>query len=322
MKSHFIEMCQVKLINPTEKLKVGLLGGKIMMRDRMLFLTVTVLLLLLCASHPAKAFNVTPMLMEINAVAGTSYTGSFTVSGAETESERVNIYPTDWDKLPNGDDLEYAPGTMERSCSNWLSISPTRSDIPAGGKVSVKYSFTVPQDASGSYWTFIMVEGEQKPMKPSDNSDQMQVAIEARFRYAARMFINVGTGGRVRGQINGIDVAPPSEKSAFKDSPLEAKVVFQNTGDTLLKPQGYIEIRNMDGVTENRVEIPPRFYVIPGKERWLVMPIDKHFEDGEYLALAVLDYGGENLVAGEKHFSIPVAVSLETPKKERDSDAR
>lgn len=274
----------------------------------------------LCAGMPANAFNVSPFMLEIDASPGQSYIGTLSVTGKVDES--VRIYLEDWDMLPDSNDIGYEPGTTERSCSDWLSLSPTQFDVPANGRVSVKYSFTVPEDAAGSYWAFIMVEGAKKLMKPSEDTGKVQVMIETKLRYAVRLFINVETGSQIQGEITGIDVSQPVENSEFKNYPLQAKVVFHNTCDILLKPQGFLEIRDLDGETITRTDIPPRFYVIPGRERWLEVPIETRLRNGEYLALAVLDYGGESLVAGEAHFSVQSPPEADMPAGEGDTDDR
>jgi len=254
----------------------------------------------------AAAFSVSPMLIEAEAEAGKSYTGVLTVFGDDHKTEFVRLYIVDWDKLPSGEDMELMAGILERSCSLWVTLSESQLEVPAKGAVSVKYSFTVPDGTAGSYWTFIMVEGEKAPEKPVREDDKVQFMVNTQFRYAVRLFVNVGRRGAMQGKINRVEIGRPAEKGPFKDAPLATKVVFENYGDFLLKPQGYVEIRNMDGEVVVRTEVPPRFYVIPGHERWIEAPIDKQLADGDYLALAVLDFGGESLVAGEAQFSIPI----------------
>jgi hypothetical protein len=93
---------------------------------------------------------------------------------------------------------------------------------------------------------------------------------------------------------------------------LEAKIVFKNTGNSYVKPVGYFEIRNLDGEKVYRKDIE-QFYVFPAHDKWVTVPIETTLPNGEYVAMAVLDYGGDSLVAGESHFVVPLATGDAAP---------
>jgi len=277
----------------------------VLQRNRQLFLFAVTMFFAVMAVSRAYAFGVTPMLVEADVERGVTYNGTIAVFSNTKEVEQVKVSIADWDKKPNGDDTEFEPGTLERSCSKWINIGPTKFDVPVDQWVNVRYSFTVPDDAIGSYWTFAIVEADKKPSKPSESNGKIQTMIETSFRYIVRIVVTVDEGRVYDGKINGISVFKPAPDSQFKDFPSVARVVFENTGNVLLKPQGYVDIRNLDGETVEKVEIQPKSYVIPERERWLDVPVKKNLENGEYIAVAVLDYGGDNLVAGEAHFTAP-----------------
>jgi len=273
----------------------------------------------------ASAFNVMPMTVELTASAGESYTGSIEVNNSNGEAlEPVRVYMEDWDRKPNGDLINMMAGSLARSCSGWLSLNPTQFDVPLHGAIDVKYTFAVPANASGSYWTFILFEGVKKPTSPPGEKDGVQLFIGANIRYAVKFVINVNNGRTVQGKITEISVAPPAAgavpvsgaptiKNAAnlpKNVPLVAKIVFSNTGNTYVKPVGFFEIRNLDGETVLRKDIG-QFNVFPGGDKWIIEPIEKELSPGEYIAMAVLDYGGDSLVAGESRFISP---SADAPK--------
>jgi P pilus assembly chaperone PapD len=279
------------------------------MRRSMTIVTIALATFVLLASQKhAAAINVTPMTIEISAKPGETYTGSFEVMNSMSNgAEPVRIYMEDWDKLPNNDYVDKLPGTIERSCSAWLLLSPTQFDVPFHDSTKVKYTFTVPVTATGSYWTYIMVEGVKKPTEPPGSKDGVQVFIGAKIRYGVRFVINVTEGRRIQGTINEISVAPNVKNAPEKNAAaLEAKLVFKNTGNVYMKPVGYFEIKNLDGEKVVRKEIA-QFYVFPDREKWVEIPIEEALQPGEYIAMAVLDYGGESLVAGESHFVVSKA---------------
>jgi hypothetical protein len=262
------------------------------------------------ASSKAAAFNITPMLVEIDAKPGVTYSGTLVITGAETRKESVKMYFEDWDKLPDGNDNSFMPGTLDRSCANWITVSPKQIDLPPNGRVEAKFTIAVPVNATGTYWTFIMAEENKKPDAPPQNADKVQFMIQSVFRYAVRVFVNISDGAETKGEITSLEIFKPAADEKLKNYGLAARVAFKNDGNYLLKPQGYMEIRNLDGETVSRAEIPPRSYVIPGRERFLEVPIDKKLPAGDYIALAAIDYGGDEIVAGEAHFTVAPEAAL------------
>ncbi len=263
----------------------------------------------------AAALGAAPAFIEISAKPGVIYNGSVEVTGNAKTSETVRIYTEDWDLTPKGEDVSSAPGAIDRSCAGWMTLSHSKFDIPVGGGTSVKYSITVPETASGSYWTFIIVESGRKPTKPDDMPNKMQFVIQATFRYAIRVFVNVEQGKKIEGNITGVGVMQKENPLVKKESVLTAVTTFSNTGNTTVKPQGYVEIRTVDGETVKKIDVLPKTYVIPGRSREIYSPIGNDLPEGDYVALAVLDFGGESYVAGENTFSVKKTPDAEKKDK-------
>ncbi len=238
------------------------------------------------------------MLIEIDALPGRVYTGEMRLENMSPAAEKVRLYLEDWDKLPDGNDVSLQAGTGDRSCSDWIAVSGKTTELPGNSRDIVKYSIDVPLNASGSYWTSIMLEGVEMPDSRDNAEKTMQIMIKTKFRYAVRVFVNVMKDRHPDGAISGVTINKNSESG----SRYRAIVRFKNSGNTLLKPGGFVEIRNMDGVTIGRTEIPSKYYVVPGREREITTVFDGSFPAGEYIALAVLDIGTDRLIAGETHF--------------------
>lgn len=258
---------------------------------------------LFASAGPAQAFNVTPLVVEIDAEPGASYTGQLRVSGAGSDVESIKIYALDWDRNAEGVYTPNPAGALPGTCSAWLSLNPTQINLSQDREELVKYSFTVPEDAVGSYWSFIMVEGVATPEKPDDNG-RRQVVIGAKLRYAVRFVVNIKKGAMPEGKISAMNTQAPELSDAEHQAGFYVRVLFENTGNSYLKPIGYVDIRTIDGQSVAKAGIK-EFYVFPGKAIWVDVYVDQAPDPGQYLALAVLDYGGEALVAGETRFGIP-----------------
>lgn len=274
----------------------------------------TMLVALLSPASPVKAFSVTPLYTEIDVLPGGSYSGIIHVtSGAGEESGHV--YIADWKRLPNGDHEDNEPGTLPRSCGKWLVLSPTQFEFSANENLDIRYSFNVPADATGSYWTYVMVEGRPRllPPQPGVNTGLM---INATARFAFRLVINVSKGRNVLGRINRVEVVPTPGDGLGNGAGLQAGILFENTGNTFINARSYVEIRGFDGEVIHRSGIL-EFYAFPESEWWVRMPMDSSIPPGEYLALAVIEYGGATRVAGETRFTVS-----ELPSPEISGDIR
>jgi hypothetical protein len=268
-----------------------------------------ILLALLSFALPAKAFNVMPLSAEIDILPGKSYTGTIQVAGGAGE-ESGHAYVSDWKRLPNGDREDNDPGMLPRSCGKWLVLSPTQFELSAKENLEIRYSFTVPADATGSYWTYVMVESRPRLM-PQQPSAKNGVMVNATARFAFRVVINVSEGRNVVGRINRVEVVPAHGGGQLAGAGLQGRILFEDTGNTFVNARCYLEIRGLDGEVINRSGIHD-FYAFPASEWWVRIPIEASIPPGDYLVLAVVDYGGASRVAGEAHFTVPGPPSPET----------
>lgn len=261
-----------------------------------------ILLALLSFALPANAFSITPLNTDIDALPGESYSGTIHVEGGGGE-ESGHAYISDWKRLPNGDHKDNEPGTLPRSCGKWLALSPTQFEFSANEDLEIRYSFNVPADATGSYWTYVMVESKPRLMPPNPG-EKTGLMVNAVSRFAFRLVINVSKGRNVLGKINRVEVVPEPVGGQKDGAGLQAGILFENTGNTFINARCYLETRNFDGEVINQSAIH-EFYSFPESEWWVRFPIDPGIPPGEYMALVVVDYGGASRVAGETRFTVP-----------------
>ena len=77
---------------------------------------------------------------------------------------------------------------------------------------------------------------------------------------------------------------------------------YFNSGNAISKCTGWIEFRDIDGLTVKRVELNEISKIYPMERENFQITIPNDLESGEYSALAIIDYGGARLVAGEITF--------------------
>ncbi len=74
---------------------------------------------------------------------------------------------------------------------------------------------------------------------------------------------------------------------------------YVNTGNSISKCTGYVEFRDIDGLPIEKIVLNDIPKIYPSEEKHFEVPIPNNLKTGEYSALAVIDFGGSQLVAGE-----------------------
>jgi len=260
-------------------------------------LIVLLLILALSFAFPGSAkITVFPLTIIMEVPPGRSSSGFFVVVNDGTVPEEVTISVADWSLETNGNIQFLNPGTLSRSLAKYIQYAPVSFKLAPGEKQKVDFTFTIPEGESGDHWALFFVEGsEVTPI--ASTTGEVQSTVGAKVRYGIKIFQR--DPGAVRnGRISGMEF--------LEQAPLKLKVVFENTGTAVLRDvTGWVEIRDEQGETVRRIEIE-RFTVLPGAKRELevIDPKAERLPAGSYVALAVIDFGGDFLVAGELPFKI------------------
>lgn len=241
-------------------------------------------------------FGVSPggdIYLEIEA--GGSYNSSLTVNNSGQEPIRIKIKLCDWDISEEGQHRYYEPGELSRSCANWVNISPMEFEVEGGESQTIGYSIDVPQDSKGSYWFMIDVESHPSLAKVSRTRKIGVVTVGV---IGIKFFQTEPTTAIKEGKITDVAIVKPEDEQPYK-----VAVTFQDTGNTYLRPTGRIEIKDETGKTISKIPIK-KFTILPEGKRILEIPIEKKLPAGQYLTLAIIDFEGEFLVAGEAKFEV------------------
>ena len=97
---------------------------------------------------------------------GATNTGKIVIVNIGEEPEDVKVYQTDFESSAGGFRHYREFNTTPRSNANWLTISPKRFRISAGGTYTLHYTIKVPDDKTldGTYWSILMVQSIPKPI--------------------------------------------------------------------------------------------------------------------------------------------------------------
>lgn len=244
------------------------------------------------------AIGIQPIRHEVNLDPGDSTTGEIKVIN-ETESDfsaepvLKAFYKNDetgFPVYPTEEDLEI------ENVLEWVTLPTEPVFIPAGESRVVEYTINVPEsaEAGGKYMTIAY-----QPVKESE------VGVSVNVRAASLLFINV-TGDIIRqGEITYFGL--PEEIKT--DEPFYFELTFENTGNTHVKPHGWIKL--IDKTTGEQLkslseyideetttlltggEIPVNLRqknVLPGSIRTFKAEWANHLKEGSFEAVVDLEY--------------------------------
>jgi hypothetical protein len=78
----------------------------------------------------------------------------------------------------------------------------------------------------------------------------------------------------------------------------QISVRFHNTGGMHLLAKGRLEFRHLDNTVAAQVPIA-EFPTLPGATRKVLIDVPSNLLAGDYVVLALIDFGGAELVAGQ-----------------------
>ncbi len=234
------------------------------------------------------SFVVSPAKVNTTLSADAPTTQVFTVQNNSAVSVRFKAYLEDWTITTTGADTFLEPGSVERSCAPWITINPVEFEVPAGAHQKVRVSFNAPREAVGGYWCIFYIETEPIPSKWSE-------VVSVNGRIGVKIFGNI-TDTEVRGcEIVALRIEQHSR--------LELTAVVRNTGNVPLWLTGEVQIKDsMDKMVWE--EGLSHISLLPGLEHEIRRRPGIELGPGEYRAIVTIDYGGEEIVQGERRMRV------------------
>ncbi len=255
---------------------------------------VAILLIGLVAFAGVADVGVGPLTLIIEAGPGEGGSGYFKVVNDGDAPEEVTVSLADWTLDRDGGIRFLEPGTLERSLAPWIEYSPATFKLEPGAVQRVEFSFTVPAEAKGDHWALFFVEGS-KVTPVAETTGALQTSVGVKVRYGVKVFQHDPEAEK-QGRITDMEL--------LSTTPVQLRVVFANTGESVLfRVIGRVEIRDATGATVRTLPIE-EFTVLPGGERELIVEDQEELSPGDYIALAIIDFGGDYLVGHQLQFRI------------------
>ena len=278
-----------------------------MRRGRGRGITLGIVLVLLGA-FSAWGLRISPVAFDVAIPTGMSTTFAFQVINDEEEPLDFQIRLCDWMRdLTGANRFCEEAGEVPRSATDWVEVGPTQFVLNPGDSQEIRLTLTTPEagpDGSpleGSYWTAIMVESVPASEPEEGEGEQPGTAVVVKRRFGVKLLVTIAGTGQLDGQIVAL------ERHGL--NPLWVTLDFENRGTLNMKEvSGRVEIRDVTGATLEAIPVDP-FPVLPGYTRRVIAmssrPRGERLPAGDYVVLAILDYGGDSLVGAQLLLRIP-----------------
>jgi P pilus assembly chaperone PapD len=237
------------------------------------------------AAGPASAqLLVDPLEVSIASAGANRVLGGFTATNTSDVAVQATITRQDWDRIEDGDNRFLPAGSTGNSCGAMLSVSPLSIRVEPHSSRTVRLSVQNAADLRKECWDIVFVE--EVPQRASVKGNSLHYV----FRTGVKVYV-VPPGLSRDAAVEDMAVVDSSSKK-------QVAIRFHNTGGTHLLSKGRLEFRRLDNTLAMQVPIA-EFPTLPGATRRVLMDIPPDLTAGDYVILAMIDFGGSELVAGQ-----------------------
>lgn len=228
---------------------------------------------------------------------------SFVVRNGTKHPVQAIVTREDWDRAENGDNRFVPSGSTRTSCGALMSIFPMAFRIEAGANQTVRLAVEKAPNLEKECWDIVFVE--EVPQKRTATRSGLQYI----FRTGVKVYV-VPPGLKRDASITGMTVESAGSRLASGDRaaaspPVKQRIViqFSNGGQVHLVARGRIEFRRLDNSVAMQIPIA-EFPTLPGAVRRLELDMPPTIPAGSYIALALIDFGGAEIAAGQLELDI------------------
>jgi hypothetical protein len=264
----------------------------------------SIFIAVLCGFLPRTSwgsFVASPMEHHLEVRAGETGATVVTIKNTGQRSLTLKLYLCDSEYSPDWQEADRPAASLERSCASWIRLEEGLLEIGPGEVRRVALGMDVPGSAGGSYWTKLYIEEISTPEGVRRQMAGRTYRVFMKQRMGIRIWEDV-PGTAIRDALVSEVAVRPGEAAGSRS----IGVRVENAGNAVLRCQGRVELRTSAGAVAETLSLGSKgeFLLFPGGRRNLAAASALRLPPGTYTALAVVDFGGDHLVAGEDVFRI------------------
>jgi P pilus assembly chaperone PapD len=228
----------------------------------------------------------------------TTATTMFHAANPGSLPAHATISMQDWDRSEAGENRYYPTGTLPTSCGSHVSVFPSVLQLEPRSAQAVRVMVDSAAAIGHGCYTILFVE--TPPLPRSSQTSGVQYSV----RYGVKVYVEPEVP--MSAEVTDVDVTdvPDTARGAKKGATVQQlAITYKNTGARQTVAHGAVEIRRPDNSVVSKVDIP-EFPTLPGATRRLGVALP-HLPAGRYVLLALLDYEGAEIAAGQVELVIP-----------------
>lgn len=210
----------------------------------------------------------------------------FTVSNPGPTPTQVTIRAEDWYRGEDGENRYATLGSLPTTCGSHVQVFPAVLQLPANSSQQVRVSVDSAGPTRTGCYTILFIETPKPP-----RATQTGAALQYSLRYGLK--VHVEPDGPVAGEVTDVALQPAADGTGRP----EMLIGYVNTGARQTIARGSVQVRRPDNSVALVIPIPD-FPVLPGARRRLRLPLPE-MPAGKYVLLALIDYGGDQIAAGQ-----------------------
>jgi P pilus assembly chaperone PapD len=269
--------------------------------------TVLALCAVIGVAHSQSAsaqLLVDPLEVTIVTAGNSRVSTSFSLANTSDSPVQATITRQDWDRMENGDNRFLSAGSSGTSCGAMLSASPLSIRIEPHTSRIVRLGVQNAAPLAKECWDIFFVEELVQRAAVRGNS------LQYIFRTGVKVYVappGLKRDGAVEDMaVEDVAVKPAassttpvaSSASTVTATKRQISIRFHNTGGMHLLSKGRLEFRGLDNSLAMQVPIA-EFPTLPGSVRKVMVDVPASLAAGDYVVLALIDFGGAELVAGQ-----------------------
>lgn len=258
-------------------------------------------------------FTVTPQLVELELVPGAKRSFKvLLVNESEKDTNRFRIFTADVFETEEGNYRVIDKGTSIFSCADW--ITPDSMELTLNPKQGKEISFEVKAPLKVNCARYASIVFALVPKVTPFGENEVGAGVTFHFRIPVQLEVTIKSPHTPRPkniEITNIEIIPATEDRKYarllKDAAKNALVVratVNNQGDMHIKAKGRLVLTDRKGKRLREVPLGAgRGMVLPQTKVKFVSVIKRPLP-GDYVAEAILNYGGTSPAIARLPFSV------------------
>jgi P pilus assembly chaperone PapD len=245
---------------------------------------------------------VDPLEVSLTSAGTSRVSGSFSLTNTTDAAVQATIIRQDWDRVENGDNRFLPAGSTGTSCGAMLSASPVSIRLDPHSSRIIRLGVQTTSAPTKECWDIFFVEEVAQHASVKGNS------LQYIFRTGVKVYVSppgLARDGAVENMaVEDVPVKPAAASAtlATATAPQRTKrqiaITFHNTGGMHVLAKGRLEFRRLDNSVATQVPIE-EFPTLPGATRKVMVDAPSGLAAGDYVVLALIDFGGAEIVAGQ-----------------------